>query len=431
MRKDRPLLSHLQNAAIALLTLSAVFLLTQTPLFGDFAGKTPYELAQDWLSSDPMLTETVTVDASDLALPVRVVFTNEYARFGLDAVTTADAGFEQAGAFFREALGSAGEASPCRESDFLAALQNSGIYLDLEAETPLALLCEILGAAAPESELLHIRRLLLTPTESGAILYLEDGESGFFSFPTAGDAYALNEALAALDGNGTDFAFSLPGDFSQLSPYTLVFSEPKQRNMLSAVNALSDKAAFLRLAEFNPHTENSYTDSSGNTVIREVYGTLRLQPDGTAAYQGDSAEAGSLYYVTSAAPGRPTMSEAAAAAQKLVFTLLRDSCGDAALYLSGVESGSKRYTVTFDYVVDGTPLHFSDGGHAASVTIEGQSITAFSLRCRSYTVSDSPSLLLPIRQAAAIALSRYLSAELHVCYEDRGADTVNASWFAI
>ena len=111
MRKDRPLLSHLQNAAIALLTLSAVFLLTQTPLFGDFAGKTPYELAQDWLSSDPTLTETVTVDASDLALPVRVVFTNEYARFGLDAVTTADAGFEQAGALFREALGSAGEAA--------------------------------------------------------------------------------------------------------------------------------------------------------------------------------------------------------------------------------------------------------------------------------------------------------------------------------
>ena len=41
--------SHLQNAAIAVLTISAVFLLTQTPLFGDLAGKTPYELAQDFL----------------------------------------------------------------------------------------------------------------------------------------------------------------------------------------------------------------------------------------------------------------------------------------------------------------------------------------------------------------------------------------------
>lgn len=112
--------SHLQNAAIAVLTVSAVFLLTQTPLFGDLAGKTPYELAQDWLSSDAALSEAVAADASDLALPVRLVFTNEYARFGLDAVTTADASFEQAGTFFSEAIGSAGALEACKESDLLA-----------------------------------------------------------------------------------------------------------------------------------------------------------------------------------------------------------------------------------------------------------------------------------------------------------------------
>ena len=86
--------------------------------------------------------------------------------------------------------------------------------------------------------------------------------------------------------------------------------------------------------------------------------------------------------------------------------------------------------MAFDYAVNGTPLHFSDGTHAAYVTIEGQTITSFQLRCRSYTVSDSPSLLLPIRQAAAIAGSNYQNAELHICYEDRGADTVSAAWFA-
>ena len=154
--------SHLQNAAIAVLTVSAVFLLTQTPLFGDLAGKTPYELAQDWLSSDAALSEAVAADASDLALPVRLVFTNEYARLGLDAVTTADASFEQAGTFFSEAIGSAGALEACKESDLLAALQGSSIYLELEAETPLELLSKMLGVTAPESELLHVRRLLLT-----------------------------------------------------------------------------------------------------------------------------------------------------------------------------------------------------------------------------------------------------------------------------
>ena len=80
--------------------------------------------------------------------------------------------------------------------------------------------------------------------------------------------------------------------------------------------------------------------------------------------------------------------------------------------------------------MDGTPLRFSDGTHAASVTIEGQSITGFTLHCRTYTLSDSPALLLPVRQAAAIAASRYPSAELRVCYDDRGADTVGVSWFS-
>ena len=51
MNKNATLMSHLQNTAIAVLTVTAVLLLIQTPLVGDLAGKTPYELAQDWLKT--------------------------------------------------------------------------------------------------------------------------------------------------------------------------------------------------------------------------------------------------------------------------------------------------------------------------------------------------------------------------------------------
>ena len=318
----------------------------------------------------------------------------------------------------------------CRE--LLTALHASSIYLDLEAPTPLEVLSRILGVNdAPESSLLRVTRLVLCPAENGATLYLQDANQGFFVSRTAISSATLREALASLDGNGTDFAFSLSGEFSQLSPYTLIFSEPPQRYTLSASNALTDQAAFLRLAEFNPHTESGYTDSSGSTIIKEVYGTLRLEPDGSVFYQGaDEAEAGSIYYVSAASTGKPTMLEAVAGAQRLAFTLLRDVSGDAELYLSEIDSSNKRFTVSFDYAVGGTPLRFSDGSHAATVTIEDQTITEFSLHCRSYTLSDSPALLLPIRQAAAIADSKYLSAELHVCYDEHGADTVGVGWFA-
>ena len=432
MNKKAAFVSHLQNVSIVILTVTAVFLLIQTPLVGSLAGKTPYALAQDLLAGDASAESAVTTDLTELALPVRVVFTNEYARYGLSAITTLDADFELAGAFFSEALGSASVYEACSSEKLLAALHTSSIYLDLEAPTPLEVLSRSLGVGdTAGSSLMCVTRLVLCPAESDVTLYLQDVEQGYFVSQTAVSNTALRESLASLDGNGTDFAFSLSGDFAQLSPYTLIFSDPPQRYMLSASNALIDQASFLRLAEFNPHTESGYTDSSGNTIIKEVYGTLRLQPDGSIFYQGaDEAAAGSIYYVAAASAGKPTMIEAVAGAQRLAFTLLRDLSGSAELYLSSIESGSKRYTVNFDYTVGGTPLRFSDGTHAATITIEGQTITAFSLHCRSYTVSDSPALLLPIRQAAAIAVSKYLGAELYVCYDERGADTVGVGWFA-
>ena len=105
--KNAALIRHLQNISIAALALSAIFLLMQTPLFGDLAGKTPYELAQELLADDTVSEGSVTADPTELALPVCVVYTSEYARFGLDSITTLDEGFEQAGIFFSEALGSA------------------------------------------------------------------------------------------------------------------------------------------------------------------------------------------------------------------------------------------------------------------------------------------------------------------------------------
>lgn len=133
MNKNATLMSHLQNAAIAVLTVTAVLLLIQTPLVGDLAGKTPYELAQDWLAGDTSTDTAVTTDLTELALPVRVVFTNEYARYGLSAITTLDTDFELAGTFFGEALGSATTYEACSGEKLLTALHASSIYLDLEA----------------------------------------------------------------------------------------------------------------------------------------------------------------------------------------------------------------------------------------------------------------------------------------------------------
>ena len=72
---------------------------------------------------------------------------------------------------------------------------------------------------------------------------------------------------------------------------------------------------------------------------------------------------------------------------------------------------------------------FADGSHAAEVRIEGQSITAFSLRLRRYTLTERDSLLLPLALSRAIA-QRYPGCELTVAYIDSYDDSVGASWIA-
>ena len=203
------------------------------------------------------------------------------------------------------------------------------------------------------------------------------------------------------------------------------------RRELSAANALSDYPSeeLLRRAEFNPHTKDRYVESSGTEVVIEGQRKLYLHPDGMLSYSGGAAEDGSLFAVAAADAAHISRAELCAAARSLIGALTQGRIGDAALYLSGIEAKENSAVVTFDYMVDGTPVRFANGAHAAEVRIEGQSITAFSLRLRRYTLTERDSLLLPLALSRAIA-QRYPGCELSVAYIDPFGDSVSASWVA-
>ena len=428
MDKKSAVINRLQNLAIILLSLSAAFLLLKTPLFGAFADQTLPELAGNLFSAKPSPGGETEVELSGLTAPVRVVYTGEYTRCGADAMTMADDSFSRAGSLLGEALGSVGAMVPSTEEAFLTALERSGIYYDFTTGLPLEILCDTLGTSVPISHAVFVRRALLCSIGNTASLYLLDQNGTCYTFSTALQSTVLTEFLSSLEGTNTDFALAEGDAYDALSPFTLIMGTPTTRYMLSASGSLSsDLSELLRLAEFNPHTENRYTESSGTTVVRESYGTLRITTDGTVTYRSGTAEAGALYTV-STDRSIASMTESVSAAQRLTSTLLQGSSGAASLYLSSVEENAKGCTVTLDYVIGGTPLRFADGSHAVSVTVEGRSITAFSLHFRSYALTDIPALVLPIRQAAAIARKSHAGSELSVFYVDSGADSVGVSW---
>ena len=102
--------------------------------------------------------------------------------------------------------------------------------------------------------------------------------------------------------------------------------------------------------------------------------------------------------------------------------------GDAAPCLESIRQNGAVTTLTYGYQAGGVPIRFS-GGSAAEVTLTGTSVTSVTLRFRQYTVTEEASLLLPLRQALAVAKGRP-GAELSICYVDRGGGDCAACWVA-
>lgn len=422
--------NRLQNLTIFLLTLSMLLLIASLPLFGALSDSSLLELLRARRRTESAAPTEERGGASSLVFPVRIVYTNDFARVGADALTTVSDEFERAGTFLGEALGSANGATPIREAEFLNAMLGEGAYFDFIAALPAEILSGLLGISAPAETVAGVRRMLLTPAADGdAALYLQDGAGRSYRYRTAVSSAALKDFLASRSGESAEFAFMLGEAYARLSPYTLVLGEPAARHALSAANALSgSEDTILRRAEFNAHTENRFTESSGTVIVREASSALYLRPDGAVDYLGGAAVPGSVYFVAGQ-DGAPTLAEAAAAAQNLAVTLLQGLLGDAILYLSGAREENGRTEITFDLMVGGTPLRRSDGAHAGVVTVEGQSITAFTLNVRSYVRQEKEPLLLPFALSAAIARV-WDGAELSVAYIDSGADEVLPAWIA-
>lgn len=431
-KKDRRI-NRIQNTAIIALTLSALILLMQTPLFGSLSDLTADRIFESLFEKPTAAENESQTTLSAFATPVHLLYSNAYAHFGKDALTVLDSDFASLSPYLSQALSSASSASPVEEDAFLQILQDVGFYCDFTADIPLSVLSASFGVSNAAQPDIAVRRLFLCPgSGSTASLYLADSSGSCYHFSTKIESADITDLLNEQSGSTAYLAALLPEEYDALSPYTLIFTEPAQRNVLSASNPLADADYYnlLRLAEFNPHTENRYTESSGTTVVRESDSSLFIETDGTVVYQGGTAEQDSLYEVHTQSDNTPTVVEATAAAQKLVNSLLKSEEVVSQLYFSEISAGNNGYSVSFDYTVNGTPIRFADGSHAASVTISGQSITAFRIHFRTYSVTDETALLLPLQQALAIAKSGFENAEPVICYVDSGADSVCPCWVA-
>lgn len=417
----------IQNIAIALLSVSAVVLFAQTQVYN-----LGVHMGSGYLSflsgSSHSAGSVSSGQPASLSAPVRIAVTGPYGRYGNVALSTTDAEFEPLDRLLGEVLGSARTYAACDSQAFQKALDTTSVYYDFLEPLPLSILAGLVGGTITEDGI-SARRLVVSAQESGVFLYLWDGGDSYFRCATAISMenlestvgrYELGNAAFAFDGADTD------PRFQEVAPYSLFLKETPTLPALTAEVSLTNTDSLLTTLDFNPNTRNRYQESSGTEVIMESERSLRIYTDGSIYYKsgGDPA------LTVKAAGDLPTLQESVSGASALLNTLLSPDAGDAALYLQSIHSSGASTTLTFGYQMNGVPIRFADGGSAATVILSGSAVSALELRFRRYAPAETDSLLLPLRQALAIAAAREPGTELSIGYTDNGSGSVSAGWLA-
>lgn len=421
-RKNRK--NTIQNVAIVLLSVTAVLLFTQTQLYS-----LGTSLGRSYLSGlfkDSSTAEVGTpVSLADVTAPVQVAVTSSYGHYGQSNLSTTDDSFAQLGTLLGEALGSAGAISACDLQNFQDGLGTVSVYYDFLRPLPLELLAGLTGSSPKNGSALSVRSLLLSASGSGVTLYFWDGENSYSRCSTYVTQENLSEIVNGYEPGNAFFAFELGSEYADLAPLSLFITGNRSAPVLSASGALTDTSALLTKLNFNPHTNFRYTEVSGTGVVVEGDSKLQIAADGTVSYQGGSDNEIRI----SSSGETPTLSEAVLGSYRLLLTLLSDQTGDAQLCLQNARQTGSATTVQFGLLVNGLPVRFSDGAPEATVTLSGSTVSSFTLRFRKYLSTEETGLLLPLRQAVAIA-RKYSGCALSACYVDAGGAAVSAQWLA-
>ena len=392
----------IQNIAITLLAVSALFLFSRTQFFQLSAAS----VSNYWQRiTTPASSATDDVILSDtLSAPVRAAVTGEYGRYASVTLTTGEDRFIPIKTLLREVLGSARNRTDSTQAAFLEALGKTSVYCDFLSSLPAAYLADLMGLSTDSS--LSIRALAAVEEKGQVILLLWDGGSHYYQCATAVQTSTLTEVLDHFELGVSTFAFEDSSGYGQrLSPLSLFPDPLPELPQLTLSAASVPTETLLSALGFNPHTNSRYQDASG---------AFSYTSGGEAALSIDASGT------------EPTVREAVTGVQSLLDALTPE--GEARLYLLSLTQNGSEATLTFGYQLGGVPIRFADGSPAAEVTLSGRAVSSLALTPRQYT-SEAAAALLPLRQAMAIA-GKDGGTELSIGYADTGAYPISAVWLA-
>lgn len=418
--KRRRGVERVKTMLIVLLSLSAAFLIWQSPLVQSSG------LAALW-GSDGSGSNGGRVTTVSAPGPFRMVVGGSQGRYGIQYDQDAlDDLFAQTSPLLGDALATAGEAETIDREQWQARLTDGTyIYFDFYTDVPLSTLRTWLKGSAAQRGLTGSARWLLLAEEADGSISLCGGEEDgrYWRCATALSAELhLLSIVESITPNGAFFAFEDKTVDGIVEPYTLLDDGTPQKTVYSSAvpTILSDEgqtAALLNALSFGG--QNRATVPEGLLCV-DGEDTLRLSGNGRVVYD----DAGGGRY-----PAGEGLSGAVEAAWGIAGAAMGTLSGDAKLQLLSAREMDGGYIVTFGYTLSGSPVYLYEGGWAASFVIRDGAVREFTIFLRTYTATAQQALLLPAGKAAA-ALSALTeeACELIIRYVDDGGTVVSPGW---
>ena len=418
--KNKRLRNLLQNAALVLLTASALFLLTRLPMLQNI--RLSDQVQTLFAPPAANVEEEGTLPAAMFpSVSLMVTGDSEYGRCGQLCVAADDSSLQDILPLFQEALGSALPAGEASHDAFRKNLDGPGLCLEFAGGAlPLDAAAAWLGEE--DGFAMSLQSMALTTgEEDAAALYLLDEDGNVFLFGTALPASAVRALCERFAPNGAQFSYET--EYASLPPYAVLTAEAAVLPEIQAELPAGYSAYnLLTVLDFNAHTLSRYVESGGAEVVEESPRTLRISPDGLVSFTGRVENTPSLYRASGTG-----LRETLSAAWRLSLALT-EGTGASPLHLQGVEEQENGYTLRFRYEVNGVPVCFSDKSDALTVVFQNGSVTSFTYRCRSYAaLEEEPAAMLPAAMAQAIAAA-YPGSALSIGYADDGSGQLSAQW---
>lgn len=412
-----------KDAMILLLALSALYLLSMTPLVQDSG---VLELLRP---PEPAGNGISGIAHTTAAAPVRIAVNTPSGRYGLQYDQAGlDEAFTRLNPLLGEALASAWEMKAVSENQWREYLSRPGIYFDFSGQVPLDALGDWLRGAGDCLLDGSAQRLLLAADGTDEVLLCWQDETGdrFYAASTAlTQRLHLEPAMEEFAANGAYFAFEDSGMAQWLKPYTLVTEGQQAAKRYAVTNPLSSDEGTEALLAALSFSGRDHVAVSGGEAYLDGVDRLEIADGGTVVYRAARGEK----YPVNEAKGAGGETEAIEAAWTLAERAIGSTCGEARLCLSDVELVGGNWRVCFSYRLDAAAVSVQNTGWAAEFWIQNGFVVKFTLQARCYTATGEEALLLPIDRAAALLpeLTRE-KVELVIRYRDAGDGLVEPEW---